>query len=81
MLTALQKLIKLANLIQKSQNIIQKNEIVRAEVPNKPAFQRYISKKWIKWIFYYNIFILLKKEDFCTHPVYISIFVTYESTS
>lgn len=45
MLTALQELMKLANLIQKSQNIIQRNEIIRAEVPNKPVFQRYISKK------------------------------------
>lgn len=62
-LTALQELMKPANMIRKSQNIIQRNEIVRAEVPNKPVFQRYRSRKWIKDpIFYYNMFILLIEE-------------------
>lgn len=45
MLTALQELMKPANLIQKSQNIIQRNEIIGAEASCKPVLQRYISKK------------------------------------
>lgn len=84
MLTALQELMKPANLIQKSQNIIQRNEIIRAEAPSKPVLQRYISKKWFKWIFYYKIFILLIEEKKAfVHILHISAFVfwTYESTS
>lgn len=61
MLTAFQELMKLANLIQKSQNVIQRKWDRKSwsYLLNKAVFQRYTSKKWIKDpIFYYNTFSL-----------------------